>query len=241
MKRIFLFSLIILLAAGAQAQTTTAKPKPVAPKPATTVPVNPLKNLTDSLSYAFGISMGEYLKSLGVKTVNTVMLNKAIDQSIKGQPTFFDANVANQCISKVAEMNAQKTAGAEKAKGEKFLAENKNKPGIMVTPSGLQYEVLVQGTGPKPKITDKVVTHYRGTLVDGKEFDNSYKRGEPLSISVSGVIAGWTEALQLMTVGSKYKLYIPSSLGYGEYGAGADIPGGATLIFIIELLSIEGQ
>ena len=129
-------------------------------------------------------------------------------------------------------------ANAEKETGSKFLEANKKKPGVTTLPSGLQYEVITKGTGPVPTATDTVKANYVGTLIDGKEFDNSYKRGEPITIPVNGVIRGWTEALQLMPVGSKWKLYIPSDLGYGDRGAGGAIPGGAALIFEIELLDI---
>lgn len=133
---------------------------------------------------------------------------------------------------------AQK-ANAEKEAGAKFLEENKKKPGVITLPSGLQYEIITKGTGPIPTANDTVKANYKGSLVDGKEFDNSYTRGEPITIPVTGVIRGWIEALQLMPVGSKWKLYIPSDLGYGERGAGGGaIPGGATLIFEIELLDI---
>src|SRR5438309_9145950 len=128
-----------------------------------------------------------------------------------------------------------------KKEGEAFLAANKSKPGVVTLPSGLQYKIVKPGTGPKPAATDTVVANYRGTLINGTEFDSSYKRGEPLTIPVSGVIKGWTEALQLMPVGSKWELYIPSDLAYGARGAGADIGPNSTLIFEIELLSIQGK
>jgi FKBP-type peptidyl-prolyl cis-trans isomerase len=131
----------------------------------------------------------------------------------------------------------QKT-NAEKATGAKFLEENKKRTGVVILPSGLQYEIITPGTGPVPKATDTVKANYIGSLINGQEFDNSYKRGEALTIPVGGVIRGWTEALQLMPVGSKWKLYIPSDLGYGDRGAGTAIPGGAALIFTVELLDI---
>ncbi|HYG75749.1 MAG TPA: FKBP-type peptidyl-prolyl cis-trans isomerase [Planctomycetota bacterium] len=126
-----------------------------------------------------------------------------------------------------------------KADGEKFLAENAKKPGVVTRPSGLQYKVLKEGTGASPKKTDVVTTHYRGTLINGKEFDSSYARREPASFGVNQVIAGWTEALQLMKVGSKWELYIPSNLAYGPRGAGGVIGPDETLIFEVELLSID--
>lgn len=123
--------------------------------------------------------------------------------------------------------------------GKKFLEENAKKEGVSVTPSGLQYKVITEGSGAKPKATDSVVVHYRGTTIDGKEFDSSYKRGEPISFPLGGVIAGWTEGLQLMPIGSKYELYIPYNLAYGERGAGGVIAPYATLIFEVELLDVK--
>lgn len=128
-----------------------------------------------------------------------------------------------------------------KEKGQKFLEENKKRAGVVTLPDGMQYEIVTKGTGPIPKATDTVKANYIGTLIDGYEFDNSYKRGEPLTIPVSGVIRGWTEALQMMPVGSTWKLYIPSDLAYGDRGAGGAIPGGSTLIFTIELLDIVNK
>jgi FKBP-type peptidyl-prolyl cis-trans isomerase FklB len=232
-----------LLAATVSVSAQTKKPataaKPTA-KPAVTA-VKPLKSSNDSLSYAFGVSLGEYLKNQGVTNLNYALLTKAIDQSLKKQKTYLDMNQANQVIGQVAQAKMQKNVSAEKQKGTAFLAQNKKRTNVKVTASGLQYEVLKEGNGPKPANTDTVSAHYAGSLLDGKEFDNSYKRGEPLQIPVAGVIPGWTEALQLMPVGSKWKLYIPSELGYGDYGAGQDIPGGATLVFEVELLDIVNK
>ena len=132
-----------------------------------------------------------------------------------------------------------KAAGAAKEAGELFLAENAKRPQVKTTSSGLQYEVIEGTIGQKPKATDKVKVHYEGTLVDGTVFDSSYRRGEPISFGLQQVIAGWTEGLQLMSIGSKYKLYIPYQLGYGERGAGASIPPYSALIFTVELLGIE--
>jgi FKBP-type peptidyl-prolyl cis-trans isomerase len=140
--------------------------------------------------------------------------------------------------TKEASANAS-VSGEEKAKGQAFLEKNKTEKGVIVTPSGLQYKVEVMGKGPKPAATDKVNVHYEGTLIDGTIFDSSYKRGEPISFPLNGVIKGWTEGLQLMPVGSTFIFYIPSDLAYGDRGAGGQIPGGATLIFKVELLGIE--
>jgi FKBP-type peptidyl-prolyl cis-trans isomerase FklB len=131
------------------------------------------------------------------------------------------------------------TVNNNKAEGEAFLAENAKKPGVTTLPSGLQYEVLTQGTGPKPTLKSSVTTHYHGTLINGTVFDSSYQRGQPATFPVNGVIAGWTEALQLMPEGSKYRLYIPSDLAYGKRGAGRDIPGDTALIFDVELIKVN--
>ncbi|MCJ7833279.1 MAG: FKBP-type peptidyl-prolyl cis-trans isomerase, partial [Deltaproteobacteria bacterium] len=141
----------------------------------------------------------------------------------------------------ISEKQAEKTkvlGEKNKKEGETFLAENKKKEGVKILTSGLQYKVVKEGTGKKPKATDKVTTHYQGTLIDGTEFDSSYKRGEPAAFPVNGVIPGWTEALQLMKVGSKWQLFVPSKLAYGERGAGPKIGPNAVLIFTVELLSI---
>jgi FKBP-type peptidyl-prolyl cis-trans isomerase FklB len=136
------------------------------------------------------------------------------------------------------EAKAHEAGSSARKEGDTYLAANKAKDGVKVLPDGLQYKVLTDGNGPKPAATDTVTVNYRGTLIDGKEFDSSYKRGQPASFPVNGVIKGWTEALQLMPVGSKWQLFIPADLAYGDRGAGADIGPGATLIFEVELLSI---
>ncbi len=236
MKKVLVLPFLVLMAFSVGAQKKTVK-KP-APKASSQLS---LKTTTDSLSYAFGISLGEFLKNQGVSFINYPLLNLAITHSIKGQKTYLDVNSANAIISSVGETKRTKLAAAEKQNGAKFLAQNKQRAGVMVTPSGLQYEIITKGTGALPTIEDTVTAHYRGTLITGKEFDNSYSRGEPLSIPVAGVIPGWTEALQLMPVGSKWKLFIPSDLAYGDYGAGHDIPGGAALIFDIELIDIKSK
>jgi FKBP-type peptidyl-prolyl cis-trans isomerase FklB len=239
MKRVFLMSSMLLLTAAMYAQTKPAPKTAAKPKPATSASaVNALRTTNDSLSYAFGVSLGSYLKSQDINSLNYAMLTKAIDQTIKGQKPLLDQAGCNMVMQRTAEVKMQKISAAERQKGVQFLATNKKRTGVTETPSGLQYEVLTKGTGALPKLTDTVVAHYRGSLINGKEFDNSYTRGEPLTIPVAGVIPGWTEALQLMPVGSKWKLFIPSAIGYGDYGAGQEIPGGSTLVFEIELLGI---
>ncbi len=230
---------VLMLTVSLHAQTKTTKT--VAKTKAAASTGASLKSNTDSVSYAFGISLGQYMKSQGIKTLNYSMLSKAIEQTIKDQPTLLNPDQANQVMGRLAEAKVKQVAEPEKEKGREFLVKNKARKEVVETASGLQYEVLVKGSGPVPKREDTVTAHYKGSLLDGKEFDNSYKRGEPLTIPVAGVIPGWTEALTLMPVGSKWKLYIPSSIGYGDVGAGQDIPGGATLVFEIELLGIGNK
>jgi FKBP-type peptidyl-prolyl cis-trans isomerase len=232
--------ILVLILLSATLTIAAQTKKPVA-KPGTATAVKPLKTGNDSLSYAFGISLGEYLNSLGVSAINFALMNKAVDQTLKKLTTYLDMSQANEVIKKAAENKGKKNLAAEIEKGRRFLEENKKRAGVKVTASGLQYEVLVEGKGAVPIATDTVSAHYKGSLASGKEFDNSYTRGQPLQIPVSGVIPGWTEALKMMPVGSKWRLYIPSSLGYGDYGAGGEIPGGATLIFDVELLDIVNK
>lgn len=241
MKRVFLLSTVLLLAVTMNAQKGKGKKMPVtAPKSSATVSAG-LKTENDSISYAVGLMMGNYMKSMDLQTVNYKFVNMAIESALQGKPGLMDGNQANQCMGKLNQAKTQKSSAGEKAKSAKFLAENQKRAGVMVTPSGLQYEIITKGTGPMPKATDTVTAHYAGSLIDGKEFDNSYKRGEPLTIPVSGVIRGWTEALQMMPVGSKWKLFIPSDLGYGDNGAGQDIPPGAALVFEVELIGIGAK
>ena len=219
------------------------------PKPKLTV-VNPtvakpaasnFKNATDSFSYALGMNVANNLKQQGIEQITYAVMQKAMEDVFKKRPVSLSEQQANSCIQQRLQANAAQKTNGEKAKSTAFLAENKKRTGVITTASGLQYEILKKGdaTSATPKLTDTVVANYAGTLIDGKEFDNSYKRGEPLTIPVGGVIKGWTEVLQLMHIGDKVKVYIPSELGYGERGAGADIPGGAALIFEMELLAIK--
>jgi FKBP-type peptidyl-prolyl cis-trans isomerase FklB len=174
------------------------------------------------------------------------MLAKGLKDSYGGGKTLLTEDQARQAIedfqktlmAKKAE-TMQKLSEKNKADGEKFLAENAKKEGVKSLPSGLQYREITPGKGKSPKATDTVTTHYKGTLIDGTEFDSSYKRGEPATFPVSGVISGWTEALQLMKEGAKWQLFIPPNLAYGEKGAGRDIGPNATLIFEVELISVK--
>ena len=193
----------------------------------------------DKVSYALGLSLGQNMASSGVKTIefdDLVAGMKAIMNKEKPAISFDEAQeVLNTFF---AELEAQ-VAGKAKEEGEAFLAENAKRKGVIVTGSGLQYEVLTAAEGKKPKATDKVKVHYEGTLIDGTVFDSSYRRGEAISFGLNQVIKGWTEGVQLMSVGAKYKFFIPYNLAYGERGAGAQIPPYAALIFTVELLGIE--
>lgn len=193
----------------------------------------------DTLSYSIGVLFANSLKQQGLDKLSSKDLGEAMDAVMNNQMTKISKEDATQIYSKAMSELAAKQGAGVREEGEKFLAENKKRPGVITTNSGLQYEVIKMGDGAKPTISSKVKTHYHGTLTNGKVFDSSVERGEPLSIPVNGVIAGWTEALQLMPVGSKWKLYIPYNLAYGERGAGADIKPYSALIFEVELLEIE--
>ncbi len=217
-------------------QTATAKPKPK---------VLVLKTQKDKISYAVGMNVGTNLKKQAVDVDPAILLQGLQDGVSGNKPLLTDEEtrtVLMQLQDDVRQKQAakaQQVGSANKTEGEAFLAANKNKEGVITLPSGLQYKILKAGTGPKPAATDSVVCNYRGTLINGTEFDSSYKRGQPATFPVSGVIKGWTEALQLMPTGSKWQLFIPAPLAYAERGAGADIGPNATLIFEIELLSIQ--
>ncbi len=193
----------------------------------------------EKVSYALGLSMGQNLRSSGVKQLNYAQLAKGIEDVMAGNQPAISYQEAQQVLNDFFTKLEDEVAGAEKARGEQFLAENAKREGVKTTESGLQYEVIEATIGQKPAATDTVRVHYEGTLIDGTVFDSSYKRGESISFGLNQVIKGWTEGLQLMSIGSKYKLYIPYYLGYGERGAGAQIPPYATLIFTVELLGIE--
>lgn len=193
----------------------------------------------DKVSYALGLSLGQNMASSGVKTLQFDDLVAGMKAIMNGEKPAIGFDEAQQVLNTFFSELEEKAAGAAKAEGEKFLEENKKRPEVKVTASGLQYEVLEATIGQKPKATDKVKVHYEGTLIDGTVFDSSYRRGEPISFGLNQVIAGWTEGVQLMSIGSKYKFFIPYQLGYGERGAGQSIPPYAALIFTVELLGIE--
>ena len=193
----------------------------------------------DKISYAIGLSMGQDLMGSGVTSLEYADLAAGIKDVLEKNQPQISYQEAQQVLGKFFSELEQKIAGEAKAAGEAFLAENAKREGVKVTESGLQYEVLEATIGQKPKATDKVRVHYEGTLIDGTVFDSSYKRGESITFGLNQVIKGWTEGLQLMSIGSKYKLYLPYQLAYGERGAGANIPPYAALIFTVELLGIE--
>jgi len=200
----------------------------------------------DKLSYALGIGIGSQLAGMGAKELNIDDFAQAIKDVISGSQLKVD-NVEAQTLVQnfFQEQEAkQQAAAAEagkaaKAAGEAFLAENAKKDGVVTLPSGLQYQVLKEGNGKKPSATDQVVCHYEGTLIDGTVFDSSYKRNEPATFGLNQVIAGWTEGVQLMSEGAKYRFFIPYNLAYGERGAGAQIPPFAALVFDVELIQVK--
>ena len=230
--------------AAKPAQSPTAKPGAAAT--AKTAAPFTLKTQKDKASYAIGMNIGRNLKKDSVDVDPAVMLRGLKDALAGGKLLMTDEEAKTALTALQTEVRAKeeaktKAAAIENKKtGEAFLAANKTKEGVVTLPSGLQYKIIKEGTGPKPTAEDTVLCHYRGTLVDNTEFDSSYKRGEPLKIPVGGVIKGWTEAIQLMPVGSKWQLFIPSGLAYGERGApGSPIGPNSTLIFDVELISIE--
>lgn len=200
----------------------------------------------DKLSYALGLSIGHQLSQMGVAELNAGDFAQAVKDMIDGKESQIPTNEAQQLLGEYfrQQEEKQRAEAAEKYKGaksegEKYLTENAKKDGVITLPSGLQYQVLQEGNGKSPKATDKVVCHYEGMLVDGTMFDSSIQRGEPATFPLNGVIAGWTEGLQLMKEGAKYRFFIPYHLGYGERGAGASIPPFATLIFDVELIEVK--
>src|SRR5213075_1421976 len=199
-----------------------------------------LKDQKDKVSYSIGMQIGFNLARQKVD-INPDVLNAGMKDAIAGKPQLTPDQVKDVMAQFEKDMEQKQKQLGEKNKtdGAKYLEENKKKPGMKTTASGLQYKVEKEGTGSQPKPTDMVTVNYRGTLIDGTEFDSSYKRGQPATFPVNGVIKGWTEALQLMNQGAKYQLVIPSNLAYAERGAGADIGPDATLIFEVESMSIQ--
>ena len=200
----------------------------------------------DKLSYALGLGIGRQLSQMGAADLNIDDFAQAVKDMIDGKEPQVATAEAQQIVEDFfrKQEERQRAEAAEKyngakSEGEKYLSENAKKEGVVTLPSGLQYQVLKEGNGKSPKATDKVVCHYEGMLIDGTMFDSSVQRGEPATFPLNGVIAGWTEGLQLMKEGAKYRFFIPYQLGYGERGAGASIPPFATLGFDVELIEVK--
>lgn len=203
-----------------------------------------LKTQKDKASYSIGVSIGKNLKDQKVEIQTDILVKGLLDAYTGAKTQLTEKEMGDvlaqfqQEIMAKAQEEAAKKGGENKSKGEKFLADNKNKPGVKTTPSGLQYTVISEGTGPKPTASSTVKVHYTGKLIDGTTFDSSVDRGEPIEFPLNGVIKGWTEGVQLMSKGSKYKFFIPSDLAYGDRGAGNAIGPNETLVFEVELLDI---
>lgn len=203
------------------------------------MPQNINTNRMNELSYSLGVSVAYNLKEQGFEVESIEDFSKALYDVIEGKDLAFPQEKVGEIVNNYFKELQEKKFAEKKAEGEKFLVENAKREGVVVLESGLQYEIMTEGEGEKPTIDDKVTTHYHGTLINGSVFDSSVQRGQPASFPVAGVIKGWTEALQLMAVGSKWKLFIPSDLAYGAQGAGQAIAPHSTLVFEVELISID--
>lgn len=228
---------MITLNINAQVKKTTSTKSTVK----TNVSASPLKSGIDSFSYAAGVNIAESMKQQGITNLNSTLVQRAIDDVMKKRTMLLNEEQCNSTLQRQLQAFASRKSGAEVAKGKAFLEANKKRPGVITLANGLQYEIIKAGNANavKPLATDTVVVNYKGTLIDGTAFDNSFDRGEPATFPVNGVIRGWTEILQLMPKGSHWKVYIPSELGYGDRGAGGAIPPGATLIFEIVLEDVK--
>lgn len=226
---------LLLLCAGLFSAAQKKKPNSVPPpKPDSLI----LATLNDSASYAIGVSVASFYREQGIANINTKILCAAVEDVMAKKTPRVDEFTSNAVMNKVMQSAQEEKIKPNLDSGVAFLARNKTRPEVKETASGLQYEVMKEGTGAKPTVSDVVVAHYKGTLVNGTEFESSYSRGEPLEIPLERVIKGWTEGLQLMPIGSKYKFFIPYNLAYGTFDNNS-IPGGSTLIFEIELLDIK--
>lgn len=192
----------------------------------------------EKISYALGLGIGQQLKSMNIENFDIKEFGRSIEDVMAGRDTDMTAREAQVMLSEYFQKKEKQQAEENIAKGKAYLEENGKREGVITTKSGLQYEVLTEGTGKSPKATDKVRCHYEGRLTDGSVFDSSYQRGEPADFGLNQVITGWTEGVQLMKEGAKYRFHIPYLLGYGERGAGASIPPYATLVFDVELIKV---
>jgi len=241
-KTVLILAVAVVAFVSVGAKEKKNKKDKNAPAPVCCVKV--FMNDVDSMSYALGMNVGadfsKNLKGIPGGKSNIDLIIKGFATAMKGDSTLMTAEVANEVFKNYITKAQTAETEAKKADGEKFLATNSTAEGVIVTPSGLQYKVLTPAEGPKPSAKDTVKVHYTGTLLDGKVFDSSVERGEPIEFPLGQVIPGWTEGVQLMSVGSKYKFFVPYNLGYGEQGTqGGPIPGFATLIFEVELLGIK--
>lgn len=238
MKKIILVLALAATSFSVQSQTKKPVTKPVT-KPATTTTTT-LKNLKDSTSYALGVNIARNLKAQNLDNIDAMLLYKGLNDVLTGKTASLKDEDAMRCVNQyVQQKNSAKSSGA-KAAGKKFMAENAKRPGVKSMPGGWQYEIIKESTSTEhPTIESTVKCHYHGTLIDGTVFDSSVDRGEPISFPLKGVIKGWQIAVPMMTVGSKWKIYLPSDLAYGDNGSGDKIAPGATLVFEIELLGIE--
>jgi FKBP-type peptidyl-prolyl cis-trans isomerase FklB len=229
---------------AATAQNPAVPNAPAAKNQAGQPDNSPFKTPKEKQSYALGMNIGDTLRRQSID-VDLTIFQQGIKDAMGGGKTVMTEEEASSVLMQLqqevrakAEEKQKQLAATNKAEGDAFLAANKSKDGVVTLPSGLQYKILTPGNGPKPALTDTVTVNYKGTLINGKEFDSSYKRGQPATFPVGGVIKGWTEALQLMPVGSKWEVFIPANLAYGEQQRGPDISPNSTLIFEVELLSI---
>lgn len=227
-SKILIIAIMVSAVGGASAQKTTDKKIKME-----------LKSKNDQIGYSLGVVIGSNLQKQGFDTLNYELLCKGLKDVYEKGTLLISADSANKLLSDYAQTQQRAKTDQNIKEGIKFFEENGKRKGVVSLPSGLQYEVIKAGVGPKPIMTDKISAHYRGTFLDGKVFDSSIDRGQPATFPVNGVIQGWIEALVLMNVGSEWKLFIPYNLAYGEKGAPPNIPPYATLVFEINLLSIE--
>lgn len=242
MKNLFLSAILVASAVTVSAQAKKASPAAkIVAKPATAaVAAKVLKNTVDSASYALGFRIAQNLKSQGLDPLNLDILQKGMSDALQAKQPIVPVEALDMCIGIYQQKNGAKKGAVARKAGQEFLAKNGKRKEVVTLPSGMQYEILKNGTSTvKPTLASEVTCHYHGTLINGDIFDSSVDRGEPATFPLNGVIKGWQEALQLMTVGSKWKLYIPADLAYGDVQKGDKIVPGSLLIFEVELISVK--